>query len=105
MATGTKICKICGKEYPACLTEINGVFRWKDVACCPEHAAQYFAEVRAARSGNAIEPEAEAKAKIEVQEADVDEKHEDVSEAKAEDDARKARESRRFARRFLSDEE
>ena len=52
MADNTKICKICGAEYPACSTQIKGVFRWKDVACCPEHAAQYFEQVAAARGAS-----------------------------------------------------
>ena len=53
MATATKICKVCGKEYPYChsLRLDAGVFRWQDVACSPEHAAEYFARIEASRSG------------------------------------------------------
>lgn len=52
MATGTKICKICGKEYECCKTvrHIDGVFRWQDVACCVEHGQEYLSRVLAARS-------------------------------------------------------
>ena len=51
MGKGTRICKVCGKEYPYCKTElkIGEIFRWQDVACCAEHGAEYFAEVAAAR--------------------------------------------------------
>lgn len=51
MVKGTRICKICGKEYPYCKTErAAGIFRYQDVACCVEHGTQYFAEVEAARN-------------------------------------------------------
>ena len=53
MATATKICKVCGKEYPYCKTEYKpGVFRYQDVACCPEHGSIYLAEVERARNGS-----------------------------------------------------
>ena len=47
MAKGTRICRICGKEYEYChsVKIWDGVNRWQDIACCPEHGAQYFAEV------------------------------------------------------------
>lgn len=51
MATGTKICKICGAEYPYCKTVFKpGVFRWSDVACSDEHGAEYLAKIIASRS-------------------------------------------------------
>ena len=51
MVKGTRICKICGKEYPYCKTERGaGIFRYQDVACCVEHGTQYFAEVEASRN-------------------------------------------------------
>lgn len=50
MATILKKCKVCGKEYEYCHTLIPGVFRWQDVACCREHALEYFAQVEAARA-------------------------------------------------------
>ena len=51
MATATRICKICGTEYPYCKTEyVPGVFRYQDVACCPAHGAEYLAQVEAARA-------------------------------------------------------
>lgn len=46
---GTRYCKICGKEYPFCHTNIPNQYRWQDVACCKEHAALYFAEIAASR--------------------------------------------------------
>ena len=50
MAKGKRMCKICGKEYEYCKTERgDGVFRWQDVACCPEHAEEYFAQIAASR--------------------------------------------------------
>lgn len=53
MAAGTKICKVCGKEYECCKTvrHIDGVFRWQDVACCVEHGQEYLNLVLAARTG------------------------------------------------------
>ena len=51
MEKATKICKICGKEYPYCKTfRDEGIFRWQDVACCQEHGSEYFAAVLAARA-------------------------------------------------------
>lgn len=51
MLPNTKICKICGKEYKYCKTEsLKSVFRWRDVACCPEHGREYFRLVMESRS-------------------------------------------------------
>lgn len=53
MATGTKICKVCGVEYPYCRTaSVPGVFRWQDVACCEDHGRIYLERIIASRSGN-----------------------------------------------------
>ena len=52
MAIGTKICKVCGKEYEACHTlrpNLNNEFRWQDVACCEAHGQEYLARVLASR--------------------------------------------------------
>lgn len=51
MATATKICKVCGCQYEYCRTQrtVAGVFRWQDVACCPEHGAEYLTAVMKAR--------------------------------------------------------
>jgi hypothetical protein len=51
MFSNTKICKVCGAEYKACQATrlVEGVFRWKDVACCPEHGQEYFRQVMIAR--------------------------------------------------------
>lgn len=58
MAKGIKICKVCGNEYEACHTlrpNMNNEFRWQDVACCPEHGAEYLRRVLKAR-GKLTEP-------------------------------------------------
>ena len=46
---GTRICKVCGKEYEYCKTKARGQFKWQDVACCIEHANQYFEEIAISR--------------------------------------------------------
>lgn len=57
MAKSYRKCKICGKEYEYCKTirTVDGVYRWQDVACTPEHGSQYLALVIAARSGEKAE--------------------------------------------------
>lgn len=52
MAKATKICKVCGSEYEYCHTvrRVPGVFRWQDVACCPEHGGIYLARIAASRT-------------------------------------------------------
>lgn len=50
MATGYKICKVCGEVYECCLTNRPGtIFRWQDVACSPEHGAIYFRAIAESR--------------------------------------------------------
>lgn len=50
MGTRTKICKVCGAEYEACRTpNPQQIFRWRDVACCPEHGAIYLKRVLLSR--------------------------------------------------------
>lgn len=51
MANGWLKCRICGKEYKGCRTIKNPdcVFRWQDVACCPEHGAEYLEAVLVSR--------------------------------------------------------
>lgn len=50
MATATKKCKICGKEYEYCRTNRpSDIFRWQDVACCIEHGQQYFEKILKSR--------------------------------------------------------
>lgn len=62
MATATKICKVCGKEYEYCHTirRVDGVFRYQDVACCPEHGSIYLQRVIASRAED-TEPVKKAK--------------------------------------------
>ena len=45
----TRLCSICGAEYEYCHTNAPHQYRWQDVACCKEHAAQYFAEIAKSR--------------------------------------------------------
>lgn len=55
MAKGTRKCKVCGVEYEYCHT-VRGVdlFRWQDVACCPEHGSIYFAKVLESRKAKQV---------------------------------------------------
>lgn len=52
MASATKICRICGKEYEACRsTNRNaGVFRWQEVACSPECGTAYLEKINESRN-------------------------------------------------------
>lgn len=47
MSSGKRKCKVCGKEYDYCHTnrKQSNVFRWQDVACCPEHGSIYFERI------------------------------------------------------------
>lgn len=43
---------MCGKKYEACHTlrpNIQSEFRWQDVACCPEHGAEYLKQILISR--------------------------------------------------------
>lgn len=52
MPKGTRICRVCGKEYEYCKTFLtDNLFRYQDVACSPECGAVYFAEIEASRKG------------------------------------------------------
>lgn len=81
MAKGMKTCKVCGKEYEYCNTVTNDRFRWQDVACCKEHATEYFALVAAARAGDKApviknEQEVVSKETSDTEEINVEEKDE-----------------------------
>ena len=79
MAIGTKVCKVCGKEYEACRTlrpNLDNEFRWNEVACCPEHGAEYLRRVLAARGQAAARPAA-----VQTVEPPVDEKAEEPKKA------------------------
>lgn len=54
MARRKKICRVCGKEYFTCVNSkaLYTGDRWQDIACCVEHASEYFAEVYAVRNQN-----------------------------------------------------
>ena len=58
MAKGTRICKVCGKEYEYCRTwNDTNKFRYQDVACSPECGAIYFARIAASRASDNAQPE------------------------------------------------
>lgn len=65
MAKGTRICKICGKEYEYCYTNYvaPGVFRWQDVACCEEHGQEYLRKIMVSRGEIKAESEEPKRAK------------------------------------------
>ena len=50
MPEAFRVCKICGNEYLYCKTRTKNRFRYQDVACCAEHAVEYFRKVEAARA-------------------------------------------------------
>lgn len=51
MAGAIKKCRVCGKEYEACRNakRVEGVYRWKDVACSPECGQVYLARILESR--------------------------------------------------------
>lgn len=57
MATATKKCKVCDSQYEYChtLKSTAGVFRWQDVACCPEHGSIYLARIKESRRDKPVE--------------------------------------------------
>lgn len=56
MPKGTRICKICGKEYEYCKTQrASNIFRWQDVACSYEHGQEYLKQIIRSRSDEAVE--------------------------------------------------
>ena len=51
MPQGTRICKICGKEYSYCKTlKAPEMFRWQDVACCAKHGQEYLKRIIESRT-------------------------------------------------------
>lgn len=52
MAAAILKCRVCGKEYEGCRTaqKVDGVFRWKEVACTPECGAVYLDRIRKSRA-------------------------------------------------------
>lgn len=66
MATATKICKICGKEYEYCKTIKSdpNQFRWQDVACSPKHGQEYLKKIIESRSMDTKETHKPVKGKV-----------------------------------------
>ena len=58
MASAIKKCRVCGKEYEACRSakRVDGVYRWKDVACSPECGQVYLARILESRKPAVEEP-------------------------------------------------
>lgn len=79
MAKGTRICKVCGKEYEYCRTwNSDNKFRYQDVACSPECGAVYFARIAASRKESTEESEPKKEeARVEVK-VETDETHEET---------------------------
>lgn len=87
MVNSTRICKVCGKEYPYCKTALKDgeIFHYQDVACCPEHGSEYFAQILASRGEKPAEQESECIVSIPEEiddniDDDDDEDEEDVEE-------------------------
>ncbi len=56
MATATRICKVCGKEYKYCKTWLStDKFRYQDVACSPECGSIYFANIAISRAESTVD--------------------------------------------------
>lgn len=50
MFDNTLKCRVCGKEYEACLSKrVGNAFRWQDVACSPECGSEYFHRIQISR--------------------------------------------------------
>lgn len=51
MASATKKCRVCGKDYKACRSNKRdiGVFRWQEVSCSPECGAIYLKRINESR--------------------------------------------------------
>ena len=90
MATATKICKTCGKEYEYCHTNrsVAGVFRWQDVACSPSCGSAYLARILESRGQKPIVDEvADKDAEIVVDFSDlIDDEEDDLFEEDFEDE-------------------
>lgn len=99
MATGMRVCKVCGAEYKACTATrlVEGVFRWKDVACCPEHGQEYLKRVMIARGelkedAVAVKPTKAVKAEVPKKKTVEDEVIETESEKPVEEAAEETNE-------------
>lgn len=57
MATATRVCKVCGEQYEYCHTNrtVTGIFRWQDVACCPEHGSVYLDRILKSRRVKSVD--------------------------------------------------
>lgn len=88
-------CRVCGKEYEGCRSAKTDptLFRWQDVACCPEHGEEYLRRVLESR-GQAPEKKQDKEVKTSKAPASVIEPKEDeVSEVKYE--------AKRYSKKFV----
>lgn len=81
MASSIKNCRVCGKEYKCCNSYARkvGIFRWQDVACCPDHGAIYLAEIMESRKPvdtTTVEVESASEDEV-VKDVDIDDEDED----------------------------
>jgi len=55
-------CKVCGKIYYTCPASSSPAktFRWRDVACCPEHGQIYLQQIMESRKVDSVTPEPNA---------------------------------------------
>lgn len=66
MLSNKLICKICSNEYDSCPTcqSDRVLFRWRNVACCIEHADIYLALIDFTRSSKTKEDIKKAKERL-----------------------------------------
>lgn len=90
MTKGTRKCKVCGVEYEYCHTARgNDIFRYHDVACCPEHGSVYFAKVLASRKGKPtddVSEHSEASNSLDFIDDEDDEEYDELFEENFEDE-------------------
>lgn len=49
MQDSTKPCKVCGKPFVPCLTQLPSGFNWRTVACSPECGQKYLHKIMVSR--------------------------------------------------------
>ena len=88
MTNSTRICKVCGKEYPYCKTILKEgeIFRWQDVACCQEHGSKYFSLILASRAEDNKVKTAEQIANVNIPEENDDDNEEEYEDDFVDDD-------------------
>lgn len=86
MPKGYRICKVCGEPYEYCKTKVPaGTNRWQDVACCIEHAMEYFKAIAISR-GEVVEEESEPAVPAENEYAEFEDIFDEISLEDKDDD-------------------